>query len=338
MGADVPKASPASSNTPSQGLSPGHVKKPHSHTNKPKLKESSQTVSQTTKRSSTPGDDIVTQKAKKKKSDKPETNTTPKSVKEISVLNSGTESDPLKTKTIANSKKLKERRKSPDNSHLPSENSKTSNKSVKHKGKEIKIKKEKEKREKRSSPESGQDDQPKLQKFTIKRLAADAWSSTTSPPVTTNHNNNVIKEPLPTNAVSETVVNNKVTTTSKQNERVDAIFKEFAKDQSSDEEDGFTEEKHTNEKEVDLVVPKEEKQKSVSPVNSLNSKTSLSTSHVEGKAKKSKVHKSSTLDTVGQGSSNKKDRSTIDSLGQGSSNKKDHAVKDHKKHKQASTK
>ena len=302
-------------------MSPGHVKKAHSHTNKPKLKESSQTVPQTTKRSSTPGDDIVTQKAKKKKSEKPETNTTPKSVKEISVLSSGTESDPLKTKSIANSKKLKERRKSTDNSHLPSENSKT-NKSVKHKGKEIKIKKEKEKREKRSSPESGQDEQPKLQKFTIKRLAADAWSSTTSPPVTTNHNNNVIKEPLPTNAVSETVLNNTVTTTSKQNERVDAIFKEFAKDQSSDEEDGFTEEKHTNEKEMQLVVPKEEKQKSVSPVNSLNSKTSLSTSHVEGKVKKSKVHKSSTLD----------------SLGQGPSNKKDHVVKDHKKNKQISTK
>ena len=317
-------------------MSPGHVKKPHSHANKPKLKESSQTVSQTTKRSSTPGDDIVTQKAKKKKPEKPETNT-PKSVKEISVLNSGTESDPLKTKTIANSKKLKERRKSTDNSHLPSENSKTSNKSVKHKGKEIKIKKEKEKREKRSSPESGQDEQPKLQKFTIKRLAADAWSSTTSPPVTTNHNNNVIKEPLATNAVSETVLNNTVTTTSKQNERVDAIFKEFAKDQSSDEEDGFTEEKHTNEKEMHLVVPKEGKQKSVSPMNSLNSKTSFSTSHVEGKVKKSKVHKSSTLDSVGQGSSNKKDRSALDSLGQGLSNK-DHVVKDHKKHKQISTK
>ena len=153
------------------------VRKNHTHTNKPKLKESSQTVSQTKKRSTTPSDDIVTPNAKKKKSEKPEANATPK-------------------------------------------------------------------------------------------------------PIT--------------------------------------VIPEIFKNQIYVKKDGFTKEKDTNNEEIHLAVPSEEKQNSISLVNS---KTSGLTSQVEGKVKNSKAHKSSTLDF----------------LGQSSSIQKHHVVEDYKKYKQIST-
>ena len=171
------KGSTTSPPTFSQDLLLSCAKEPYSYTNKPKLKESSQTVSQTKKRSTTPSDDIVTPNAKKKKSEKPEANATPK-------------------------------------------------------------------------------------------------------PIT--------------------------------------VIPEIFKNQIYVKKDGFTKEKDTNNEEIHLAVPSEEKQNSISLVNS---KTSGLTSQVEGKVKNSKAHKSSTLDF----------------LGQSSSIQKHHVVEDYKKYKQIST-
>ena len=57
------KSSTASLHTFLQGLSPACTKERYSPTNKSKLRELSQAVSQTTKRSVAPGDDIGTPKA-----------------------------------------------------------------------------------------------------------------------------------------------------------------------------------------------------------------------------------------------------------------------------------
>ena len=76
--------------------------------------------------------------------------------------------------------------------------------------------------------------------------------------------------------------------------------------------------KDIDKEEIHLTVPNKEKQNSISL---MSSKTSGSTLQVEGNNKNSKAHKSSTLDL----------------LSRGSSNKKDHVVEDYKKYKQIRT-
>ena len=79
-----------------------------------------------------------------------------------------------------------------------------------------------------------------------------------------------------------------------------------------------TKKKDIDKEEMHLAVPNKEKQNSISL---MSSKTSGSTLQVEGNNKNSKAHKSSTLDL----------------LSQGSSNKKDHVIEDYKKYKEKKT-
>jgi len=257
------KASPASSH----GSSPGSVKKSQlvSKQVKPKenLNHTPTQMNSSVQSIKRPITEESLQKAKKKKLEKVElsnnssvSNSTPKPMKEISVLSPGTDAqDPLKVKSLANTKKIKDRRKSaetvPNNTESPKH---IHNKEVKSKGKEIKIKKEKKK-----SPDVNEE-KPKLQKFTIKRLD-DAWSSINTP-VTTNHNNNLISRDVSKDVISnnmslttETILVNPMTTSTKQNERVSKLFAEFAEDSSSEDDIGIAARKASEENKTNTHSP-----------------------------------------------------------------------------------
>ena len=280
-------SSPASSH----GSPPNGLKKTaHSHSahsSKPKAKDTpSHSMSyQGTKRSSV-SDDLCT-KTKKKKTDKTENtllNPAQKVIKEISILSPATSDvDPAKPKGAPTGKKVKEireRRKSTEISTLAStESPRSTPKEGKHRGKEIKLKKEKEKKsDKKNSPDLTliKDEHPKLQKFTIKRTADDAWSSVNASPNSNNNNNN-----NNTTAVVGTILSNTATTMTIQNERVNALFAEFAEEDSSSDGD------------MCIALPHDDLRTSVkqqTPVNMLSPEITNNS-----KPKKSKIHKSSSI-------------------------------------------
>merc|ERR1712180_215465 len=98
----------------------------------------------------------------------------------------------------------------------------------KEKEKEKVREKEKRKGERKGTPtpEPKAEPEAKIQKFKIKRTSGDGWSTTAA----TTHSGTTIN--------TGTVLTNSVTTTAKQNERVNRLFAEFAQDGSDSDDEG----------------------------------------------------------------------------------------------------
>lgn len=279
-------ASPASSH----GSSPSTAKKQQLHSSsKPKPKDSAQSA----KRSNSVSDETFP-KAKKKKIEKHDISNP--SLKEIPILNPATEAVDSIKMPKSSVKKIKERRKSTEPVNGVSGSPKYINKEGRLKGKEMKIKKEKEKKsEKKVSPDK--EGMPKIQKFIFKRTADDAWSTTSN--VETNGASTQNTAALAASAGTAAVLNNAVTTTGKQNMRVDALLAEFAEEGS------------TSDDEMHIVVPNEEVKQNKQTPEQFNYSTSSSnsgtttTATTTTKPRKSKVHNQ--IITNGKLNTSKKD-------------------------------